>query len=85
MWTPDTNARNTYVALMTLCTLFINGVENKPELDYIPYIAIKANVRTRPDMFIQSIQKFPNEGMFPKHGTQRLILLPKGNDNKHMT
>lgn len=56
------------------------GDNKTPGPDGIPNKAVKAAVRKRPDIFIATMQKCLEEGIFPNQWKlQHLVLLPKGN------
>lgn len=51
-----------------------------PGPDGVPNKALKAAIQKRPDMFIKTMQKCLDEGVFPDQWKlQHLVLLPKGN------
>lgn len=55
------------------------GNSKAPGLDNIPNVALKAAIRARPDLFVDTYNTCLKEGTFPSQWkVQRLVLLPKG-------
>lgn len=56
------------------------GDSKAPGPDGVPNVALKAAIRTRPDVFLRTYNACLVEGVFPSRWKkQRLVLLPKGN------